>query len=152
MIRLSKLADYGMMLMGQIAAYQGRCLSAVDLAGETRVPLPTVSKVLTLLTRAGLLASTRGVKGGYLLARPARQITVAEIVRALDGPIALTQCIELGPGACHLEMHCPSRLGWHQVNAAIERALSEVTLADMAAPGPSPVARQTELLLSAENR
>ena len=97
MIRLSKLADYGMMLMGQIAAHQDRCMSALELAEETHVPLPTVSKVLTVLTRAKLLKSQRGAKGGYVLARPAREISVAEIVGALDGPIALTQCIEHGP-------------------------------------------------------
>ncbi|MDJ0950250.1 MAG: SUF system Fe-S cluster assembly regulator [Alphaproteobacteria bacterium] len=152
MIKTSKIADYGMMLMGLIAAYQDRCLSALDLADETHVPLPTVSKVLTLLKRAGLLKSHRGVKGGYVLARPAREITVADIVVALDGPIALTQCIEEGPGACHLEPTCPSRLGWHQVNASIQRMLTDVTLADMAAPGPSPVAQQTERLLNAEGR
>ncbi len=151
MIRLSKLADYGMMLMGQIAAHQDRCLSALELAEETHVPLPTVSKILTVLTRAKLLKSQRGAKGGYVLAHPAREISVAQIVGALDGPIALTQCIEHGPGSCNLEMNCPSRLGWHQINAAIHHALTDVTLADMAAPGPSPVARQTEILLEAEN-
>lgn len=137
MIRLSKLADYAMLLMGHVATHQERTHSALDLAEITQVPVPTVSKILTKLARAHILTSQRGARGGYTLARSARDITAADIIGAVDGPIALTQCIEDGPGACELEMSCPSRIGWHRVNAAILRALREVTLAEMATPWPA---------------
>lgn len=142
MIRLSRLADYGMLLMGQIAA-RPRTLSALDLAEDTHLPLPTVSKILTTLARADLLVSHRGVKGGYALARDAREISAADIVGALDGPVALTQCIEHGPGVCDLEMLCPSRTGWKRINEAIRKALAEVSLAEMAGPTALPPAALT---------
>ena len=134
MIRLSKLADYGMVLMGQIAARSDRPHSALELSAETGLPAPTVSKTLTMLARAELLVSQRGAKGGYSLARSARDISVADIVRAVDGPVALTQCIEHGPGSCEIETLCPSRSGWHRINSAIEQALTEVSLDEMATP------------------
>ena len=137
MIRLSKLADYAMLLMGHVATHQERTHSALDLAEITQVPVPTVSKILTKLARADILTSQRGARGGYTLARSARDISAADIIGAVDGPIALTQCIEDGPGACDLEMLCPSRIGWHRVNAAILHALREVTLAEMASPWPA---------------
>ena len=99
MIRLSRLADYGVALMTQIALAGDRVHSAQELAASTGVPLPTVSKLLASLARADLLVASRGARGGYRLARPAQEIPVGAIVSAVDGPIALTQCIERGP-AC----------------------------------------------------
>jgi FeS assembly SUF system regulator len=107
-------------------------LSASEVAEATGVPLPMASKILKQLGRAGLLASHRGVHGGYGLARPAAAITVAEIIEALEGPIALTACVEEGTGDCGLERLCPARANWQRINEAIRRALDEVTLADMA--------------------
>jgi Rrf2 family protein len=98
-----------------------------------------VSKVLTALSRAKVATSLRGVKGGYQLSRPAKDITAAEIVSAVDGPIALTLCME-HDGACEVESLCPSRYGWRRVNDAIRHALDSVTLADMASPFMAPFA------------
>lgn len=134
MIRLSRLADYAVVLAGSMARQPERCHNAFDLAAETLLPAPTVSKILAALARSGVLVSHRGAKGGYRLARDAKDITIADIVSAVDGPIALTLCLEHGDGACDVEPVCPSRQGWRRINQAICRALSEVSLLDMAQP------------------
>ena len=90
------------------------------------------SKILKALARAGLLTSHRGAKGGYGLARPAEAISVADVISALDGPIALTACIEDGPGGCEIEALCPARTNWHRINDAIRDALDEISMAEMA--------------------
>jgi FeS assembly SUF system regulator len=131
-IRLSKLADYGIVLMTHLARHRGRQQAAPEIAAATAVPQPTASKILKALTRAELLASQRGAHGGYGLARDAGEITVAEIIEALDGPIALTQCIESGPGECDIERLCPARTNWRRINRAIREALDGITLAEMA--------------------
>src|SRR5690606_39144594 len=105
-----------------------------DLRRATGVPAPTAAKLLHALGRVGLLASTRGIKGGYALARPPGEIPVGEIVAALEGPIALTQCIRSGPGSCDIESVCQSRLGLQRLNLAVRKALDEISLADIAAP------------------
>lgn len=133
MIRLSKLSDYAVLLMSRMAHAPGAVHNAVDLAQGTGVPTPTVSKLLATLTRGGLLTSARGAKGGYTLARPARDITVAAIISAIDGPIAITSCLE-HPGSCGVETLCSSRSGWATINRAISGALEGVSLADLAAP------------------
>ncbi len=137
MIRLSKLCDYGVAMLTHLAGQEGRQASAAEIAEATGVPPATAAKILKALVRAGILASHRGVLGGYGLARPAATITVAEIVEALDGPIALTACIEEGAGDCGIEALCPARANWQRVNEAIRRALSEITLADMAGTVPA---------------
>lgn len=138
MIRASRLADYGVVLAGHMAARPEMFYNAVDLAAVTQLPSPTVSKVLAALTRAGVLVSHRGARGGYRLARAPKDISAAEIVAALDGPIAMTLCIEHGDGACEVETSCPSRRGWNRINAAIRKALEEVSLADLAPPISPP--------------
>ncbi len=137
MIRLSRLCDYGVAMLTHLAGQEGRQASAAEIAEATGVPPATAAKILKALVRAGILASHRGVLGGYGLARPAAVITVAEIIEALDGPIALTACIEEGAGDCGLEALCPARANWQRVNEAIRRALSEITLADMAGTVPA---------------
>jgi FeS assembly SUF system regulator len=133
MIRLSRLADYAVVITSYMAARPSRVFSAFELAEGTGLPAPTVSKILTALSRAKVAKSLRGVKGGYQLARGAEAITAAEIVAAMDGPIALTLCLE-HDGACEVESLCPSRYGWRRVNDAIRQALDSVTLAEMATP------------------
>jgi FeS assembly SUF system regulator len=96
--------------------------------------MPVVSKVLKLLTRSGLLSSQRGIKGGYGLARRPEHITVAEIIRALEGPIAVTECSDRLHGDCELELRCPVRANWHLINRTIHEALEKITLAEMAQP------------------
>ncbi len=136
MIRLSRLADYGVFLMSRMAADDESVHNAVDIATATGLPVPTVSKLLTALARAGLLDSQRGAKGGYRLGRDPGGITVADIVSAVDGPIALTMCIEHGPGTCDVESFCSVGRGWHRINDAVRQALSEVSLAEIAGPVP----------------
>jgi FeS assembly SUF system regulator len=140
MIRMTKQADYGFVLLSRLAAPDGevdRVANAPELAGETRLPLPMVSKILKLLARGGVVRSHRGVKGGYSLARPAAEISAADIVRALEGPVALTVCIEGSPGECELEPFCQVRGHWQQINVAIEQALARISLAELAGPlGP----------------
>jgi Rrf2 family protein len=108
--------------------------NAIDLAAATGLPSPTVSKLLAAMARAGVLVSHRGAKGGYRLARQAEDITAADIVCAVDGPIALTVCIEHGAGACDVEALCPTRGGWHRINNAVRRAMQGVSLAELAFP------------------
>jgi FeS assembly SUF system regulator len=131
-IRLSRLADYGVVLMTRMAQNASGVHTAVGLAEATGLPIPTVSKVLATLTRNGALRSVRGAHGGYALAAPASQITVGTIISAIDGPIALTQCIEDGPGICGVENLCLTRRGWRLINQAVSSALEGVTLADIA--------------------
>ena len=95
MIRITKQTDYGIVLLTYLAGHTERLFNAPELAAETHLPLPMVSKILKVLTREGMLASHRGVKGGYSLARLPEEISMAEIIAALEGPIALTECVEV---------------------------------------------------------
>jgi FeS assembly SUF system regulator len=136
-IRLSKLADYGIVIMTHMARQPGRQHNAPEVAAQSHIPLPMVSKILKSLARAGLLESHRGVKGGYGLSRPAAAISVAEVISALDGPIALTACIEDGPGGCEIEALCPARANWQRINDAIRTALDGISMAEMAQALPA---------------
>ena len=111
--------------------------NAAEMAAASHIPLPTASKILKALARAGLLASHRGAKGGYGLARDAEAITVAQVIVALDGPIALTACVEDGPGDCGIESLCPARANWQRINDAIRNALDEINMAEMAQALPT---------------
>ena len=132
MIRLSKLADYGIVIMTHLARHPERQQTAPEIAARSHCPLPMASKILKVLARAELLVSHRGAKGGYGLARPAHAISVAEVIEALDGPIAITSCTEPGPGDCGIEALCPARANWQRINRAIREALEGITLAEMA--------------------
>ena len=134
MIRLSRLADYGVVLMTHIAQSDTRLHTAHAVAQATRIPEPTVGKILKTLSRVGLLDSQRGAGGGYSLAREPAAIRVTEIITAVDGPIALTSCLDSTATACTLETFCPTRTNWHKINDAIRRALDEISLADMMNP------------------
>ena len=137
MIRLSRITDYGIVLMVQLVrSADGEAHNARNLAAETDLPVPVVSKVLKLLAREGLLASQRGSKGGYTLARPADDISVPDMITALEGPISLTECT-LHPGACQQESRCDVREPWQRINDAVHTALTRITLADLAAPQAS---------------
>jgi len=132
MLRLSKMADYGIVLMSYIAQTDtDAARTARDLAEVSNLPLPTVSKVLKALSRAGLLSAQRGKRGGYALVRTAGEINVAEMIAALDGPIALTDCSHLTPGACDLQPSCPTRGNWSLISATVDRALADLSLADL---------------------
>ena len=150
MIRLSKLADYGIVLLTYVARdVDGRVYTARELADESRLPLPTVSKILKALCRGGLLVSHRGASGGYSLARPARDISVVDIIAAIEGPIAMTECSVTAPSLCDFEAACPVRSNWQRINDVVVRALAGLTLVDMKQPLPNaPTPRQTDPLAS----
>lgn len=137
MIRITKQTDYGIVLLTYLAAHPERQLNAPELAAETRLPLPMVSKILKLVAREGLLTSHRGVKGGYGLARQAEEISMAEIIAALEGPIAITECISV-EGDCSHETLCPVRSNWQRINVAVRAALEGITLAEMARSSRPP--------------
>ena len=134
MIKLTNLADYSVVLMCHLAQKPSELHSAGDLAERSSIPVPTVSKILGSLSRADLLTSQRGLKGGFKLARPLSKITVAEIVEALDGPIALTTCVETWPGDCSMESFCCMKPHWQVINNTIRGALDSITLADIIMP------------------
>lgn len=143
MIRLNKLTDYAVVVLSQMANDPATVITAPKLAHDTALPVPTVSKLLKSLARADILTSHRGAGGGYVLGRDAEDITVADIIIALEGPISLTACVDGSAGLCDVETLCPMRGNWDKVNRAIRGALEDVTLADMAAmelPFPPPPA------------
>lgn len=133
MLRIAKLTDYAAGLMTHMARAPGRRISSQQLSAETGLPAPTVASLLKQLTRAGLVQSTRGVGGGYGLARQPRDISIADVITAIEGPVALTACA-LGDGECSLEAGCITRPHWRVINQAVRLALASVSLADMAAP------------------
>ena len=151
MIRITKQSDYGIVLMTRLASAPDEFHNATALATEAQLPAPIVSKILKLLARAGLLESHRGVKGGYALAREPETISVAEIISALEGPIAVTECIEDGPGECSQEPFCAVRGNWQRINLAIRQALEAISLAEMNRPteqlvtlGRQPIGRPVD--------
>jgi len=133
MFRLNRLTDYAVVVMTQMTQQPNNVHTAPQIAGDTGIPLPTVAKLLNALARESLVLSHRGAAGGYTLSRPAEEISVAEIIQAMEGPIALTACVEGSGNNCEVECLCPMAGNWNRVNQAIYDALSQVTLADMAA-------------------
>lgn len=141
MVRLSNLADYAVVVMCQAAMSSDTRPSAASVAAATSIPLPTVAKLMGTLSRAGLLVSYRGIGGGFALARPANEISVAEIVEAVDGPIALTHCTDPAPGLCSREGICSVKPHWLIINRTVRDALSTVSLADLVQGStPLPIA------------
>ena len=132
-MRLSSLADYAVVMMSAAARHcgDGGRLNATLLAGETGVPLPTVQKLVSRLSAAGLIESTRGTGGGFRLSRPAAAISLADIVEAVEGPIALTACVDSGRHDCGHEDSCQVKPHWNSVNGAVRGALAGVSLASL---------------------
>ena len=144
MLRISKLTDYGIVLLVHFArAEKGQSFNAREMAEATELPQPAVSKMLKSLSSAGLLASQRGSRGGYQMVRDPRDVSVAEIIEALEGPIALMDCVA-GPGHCDQETHCGLRMPWNRINQAIQTTLRQVTLHELARDAdPDPRANAT---------
>ncbi len=136
MLRMSKLTDYGTVVMTYLAKENDRLHAVSEIAGQTRVSAPTVSKVLKRLVREGLVVSHRGAKGGYSLARQPARISMVEIIDALEGPLGLTECGST-PGLCVQESLCSIRTNWQRINRAVRQALASVSLAEMAEPEPT---------------
>jgi FeS assembly SUF system regulator len=136
MIRITREADYGILLMTGLAQIGSQSRSAAALAQQRRLPLPMVSKILKALTRSGLLNSQRGAQGGYSLARPATEISAADIISALEGPLAITECSADAHDGCARQEHCEVSGHWPRINQAIHTALQSISLAEMSRPDP----------------
>lgn len=138
MLRLSKLTDYAVVVLTRLGRdgvpQTGPVQTALGLAADTGIAEPTVAKVLKLLAHAGLVEGLRGPRGGYRLTRLLASVRLSEVIVAIDGPIALTACVDGSSGMCEAESICPVRGRWDPVNDAIRRALSGITLADMVPP------------------
>ncbi|MGP1281762.1 MAG: SUF system Fe-S cluster assembly regulator [Parasphingopyxis sp.] len=136
-MRLSSMADYAVVTMRAAAQHCGGSrASATQLAEETGIPLPTTQKLISLLSRGGLLKSMRGAGGGIQLARPAAAISLTDIIEAVEGPIAMTACVERGRHDCALEPSCQVKPHWGAVNDAIRGALDNVSLASLSDTAP----------------
>ncbi|MEX1035109.1 MAG: SUF system Fe-S cluster assembly regulator [Sneathiella sp.] len=131
MIKLSKMTDYGVVIMSEMARLPGRTMTAPDVSLHTGLPVPTAAKILRILAKSPFLTSHRGAHGGYHLTRDAEAITIAEIVRAMEGPVAVTSCVDDSIEDCSVQSCCPMRGGWEKINRALNTALENVTLADM---------------------
>jgi len=128
MLRISRLTDYATVILASLGG--GGLASAADVAERTHIGLPTVSKLLKELQHAGLVKSVRGARGGYQLARPATGISAADIIDAVEGPVALTECAS-GSGLCGIETTCQVGHGWQRVSLSIRRALINISLTDL---------------------
>lgn len=134
MLRVSKVIDYGTLVLTHMASDPQRVFSAADLAATLGLGQPVVSKVLKALTQPGIVKSTRGARGGYALGRAARDISIADIIDALDEqPFGLTECTAT-PGACSVEAGCNIRSNWQHINALVRKTLEQVSIADMVRP------------------
>lgn len=133
MLRISKLTDYATVLLAELARQPEACVPASQLADATGLEIPTVSKVLKTLAKGSVVSSVRGVNGGYRLARKPEAVSVADVVRAMEGPIALTECA-LESGLCSHEPRCHLRGNWQRIGFAVEQALQALSLADLADP------------------
>ena len=131
MIRLNKMTDYAVVMLSHLAVDVDRVVTATELARGSVLPLPSVSKLMKQLSRAGILTSQRGASGGYRLGRAPKDISIADIVTILEGPIALTACIEGADTSCDAIPQCSLSGHWNQVNHAIQVALDSVSLADL---------------------
>lgn len=143
MLRLTNLADYGVLLMGEISKNTEVRHSAQELSKSTSMPVPTVSKILNILSKHGLLTSFRGLKGGFILSRPAEDISLADIIAAIDGPIALTHCAEEDPDNCDYQDICTMRPHWVIINETVKAALKNVSLKKVT--GPTAVSKLLEV-------
>lgn len=140
MLRITKQTDYGILLLAQFVEIPaGEVLSAKDLALRTGVPQPTVAKTLKLLAQRDILVSHRGAGGGFELGRPAAELPLVDVIAALEGPIAMTECAEALDGVCSFEASCRVRVNWRRINQVVFEALAGITLAEMVEPGPLPV-------------
>ncbi len=139
MLRITRLTDYGTVVLAHLAAHDGSVCSAADVATTTGLALPTVSKLLKSLARSGLAISTRGANGGYRLSRSPHEISAADVIDALEGPVAITECSG-SDSHCEHESVCSVGGAWQRINIAMRRALDDISLSDLLR-GNRPVPR-----------
>lgn len=137
MLRVTKLTDYATVVLTVLAARPDVVLSATELAERAGLEVPTVSKLLKPLAQAGLVEGFRGAHGGYRLSRPAAAISLVEIVEAMEGPLAMTEC-SLDHGDCGISQQCGVRGNWRRINDVVASALRNVSLAQMLGDVPPP--------------
>ncbi len=130
MLRMSRLTDYGTVVLTHLSSNDSTCVSAAEVAEASGIALPTVSKLLKSLAKAELVRSTRGAHGGYRLARQPQEISAAEVIDALEGPVSITEC-SASNSHCDYEHNCNVGPAWQRVNIAIRRALDDISLADL---------------------
>jgi FeS assembly SUF system regulator len=148
MIRITRQTDYGILLLSQMAASPPEEVhTAKQAAQQSGLPIPMASKILKALAREGLLVSHRGVRGGYRLAAAPESISVGAVIRALEGPIGITEC-SYNPGACEQEGCCPVRVNWQRISVAVIDALDRIPLSEMSAPHPAILEAQLVSLTS----
>ena len=135
MFKIAKLTDYAMLIVGQMAKESSSVLSAPVLAETLHLSLPTVSKILKILLDKQLLSSVRGAEGGYRLNRPAKNIMVGEVIKAMEGEFAMTECCESMP-LCAIESMCQMRENWLKINKMIGHFLSQISIVEMLKPLP----------------
>lgn len=136
MLRITRLTDYAIAVLGAMAGGNAPIFTARQAAKATGLPLPAVSKILKSLAKHGIVASQRGVLGGYRIGRQPAQIALSEVIDAIEGPIALTECGQSDLGlACEYHASCAVQVSWARVNRVVRRALSSVTIADMVGTG-----------------
>ena len=134
MIRITRQTDYGIVLLSQMASHPlSQVHTAKHAAQRSNIPLPMASKILKALARGGLLVSQRGVKGGYRLAASAENISVGNVIQALEGPFGITECSS-HPGSCEREGACPVQTNWKRISLAMLDALDRIPLSDMVLP------------------
>ena len=152
MLRISRLTDYGTLVLAHLSAGGDTMTSAADVATATGIMTPTVSKLLKNLAKAGLVTSSRGAQGGYRLSRDASQISAADIIDALEGPVQITECSAHG-SQCDLEAHCNVGGAWQRINVAIRRALGDINLLELQrAKAPVPHFEFAGLPVSVERK
>jgi FeS assembly SUF system regulator len=151
LLRITKLTDYGTVVLAHLAAHDGCVCSAADVATVTGIALPTVSKLLKLLARSGLAISTRGANGGYKLSRSPNDISAADVIDALEGPVAITECSSSN-SHCEHEGVCSVGGAWQRINIAMRRALCDISLTDLLrSSSPVPRFRFAGMPITIEN-
>jgi FeS assembly SUF system regulator len=151
-LRISKLTDYGTVVLAHLAGASGAVCSAAEVSDTTGIAVPTVSKLLKSLARAGLVTSTRGTNGGYQLARPAHEISAASVIDALEGPVSITEC-SASDSHCDYESVCNVGNAWQRINVAIRRALEDINLTDLTrVKSPVPSFRFAGLPVTVEKK
>ncbi len=133
MLRISRLTDYGTMILVHLAGQDAGLCSASDVAAGTHLALPTVQKLLKTLAKSGLVGSVRGANGGYRLTRAPEDITAAEILNVLEGPVAITEC-SAETHQCELEPLCQVGSAWQKINRAIRSVMEDIRLSDLRRP------------------
>jgi FeS assembly SUF system regulator len=134
MLRITKLTDYAIIVLSHLAGQSSGPCTSRGVAVATRLPQPSVSKILKSLARAGVVRSERGAQGGYRLAREPGTVCVADIIDAVEGPISLTECSTEHPDGCEYSGACALQSTWARINRAVRRALADISLADLAVP------------------